>query len=534
MALSPEQEAIRRAQFTPKPIETMRQRFNIPESKESIAWKAEQAAKPSPSGIGTPPPAAQAAKDIAPSAAKKSLGIGGKVLRGVTSIPVAAGAGLASAVGGYVADTAKRVGNALPTGDELGSGMDNPYEFTGYGQQEPSTASPSAFSMPTAAAQTIGQPPAPTIQGNEGLERPVIERQPPAPTIQQPTVYTDQGVPGSAGSTIAGMSAPAAPGGSQFDYGNEQTGVTRIVGTNTPRQPIATAVKSAYGDPSTAPQPNQAVYTPQTSEQAAGYGIGGRAGGMKQAFSSTDIADINAKIRGRVDKGAPNTFVGIGKPKTPEQQAAEDQRFAQGTEVANKYIADAAALDAKNAPAPSGYQPTTIAGALVQQGAANRDQAATEKARSLSIQERAAGVQERTAAEQAASSAGQAQERGVGIKQKQAQMAEEAKIQGLRQKLSSTTNEAERKAISQQINDLSGDKTRQDPLSSRVNAARAILGDMDATPEERTQARTFLSSSLGEQGGAQQQADPRQQEGAILKGKDGKNYKVVNGQPVPI
>ena len=64
-------------------------------------------------------------------------------------------------------------------------------------------------------------------------------------------------------------------------------------------------------------------------------------------FSNKDMDDINAGIRKRGLSGA--TLTGYGGPMTPEREARDAERAAQGQELAASYARQVAALDAKNA-----------------------------------------------------------------------------------------------------------------------------------------------------------------------------------------
>lgn len=72
----------------------------------------------------------------------------------------------------------------------------------------------------------------------------------------------------------------------------------------------------------------------------------------------------------------------------------------------------------------------------------------------------------------------------------------EQEVHRLRRELAQATDETERARLIRQINDLSGadgEAGVRETLAQQVAAARAILGDMDASDYEKSNARSFLS-----------------------------------------
>jgi len=345
----------------------------------------------------------------------------------------------------------------------------------GHGPRAP--AVPAVVPTPATAAPPVATvaaaPAAPTV---------------PAPPVAPALTYNQQGLPGGATDTRAMMGADVRTAPARGVYGDVRGGKTIVTATRTPMTTPEGGITWGAEPPkfpgSAATQNPQTDMQPLNVAQAAGYGEGGTGFGVKNAFSAQDVTDINERIRNRVARGGANTFEAIGRTLTPEQKAYEDERFAQGTELANKLKGEAAAITAKEeaekaARVPDFTQfPQTWEGLIARrramqqygagQKAAEVAQAGTARQAQLGVQQAQLGVQQRAADINEQNVQSRMREREYGVEQTK-------KLDEVRAELAQLPpNAPKRAALMQQLQDLSG--TYAKPEMEQITEKTTPLG----------------------------------------------------------
>lgn len=156
--------------------------------------------------------------------------------------------------------------------------------------------------------------------------------------------------------------------------------------------------------------------------------------------------------------------------------------------------------------------------------------------------ETARSAQREAGANSRAQATNEIQQAELGMKREAAgfQTAAARRLQDLQDKFMAEKDPAKRAELAQTIRDLNGRKPAK-PDNALAVARTNLIGelgkqyaqvqpigdDKKPIPFETWAAPMMRAAGMGA-------SDPRQQEGAMLKGKDGKAYQVRNGVPVPI
>ena len=203
-------------------------------------------------------------------------------------------------------------------------------------------------------------------------------------------------------------------------------------------------------------------------------------------------SSISKVVTPDANGGKQTAYYGIGRTKTPEQEAFAAARLAQGNEMRGRMGLGAIGADGRAAVASQANipeelrtdgsfdpsQPGGAAGAMYMLGAAKQRVAIEQNARQQGI------------AQQNANSENQV--RGLGVRAGQAKLDQDTKVGELRSKLASASPE-ERNAITQQIYDLTGHTTAQEDMANMAGA-KTLSASMN--PSDQDIGNAYIAQSL--------------------------------------